>query len=235
MNNIVLLNGSPRINGSTSMKLLELLQSQLGIDCDTKVLEVAKSINQKTQTLDYEVMAKADAIVIAFPLYVYCLPGVLVEYLSGYSDYRKSIGETLSPKIYAVINCGFPEARINNDAALVVKSFCQEIGAEYRFSVLIGGGGMLQPMKKFPPVHKMWNEIAFAFAGIVLDICDEKNDKKEVSPKGSGKVCENIHIDSKVPKKLFYFIAQTNFFVAAKMKGIKKKEIFRRPYLNMHS
>jgi hypothetical protein len=232
MHNIVLLNGSPRINGSTSMKLLELLQSKYGSDCNMKVLEVAKSIIHKTQTLDYGCMAKADAIVIAFPLYVYCLPGVLVEYLSGYRDYRKSIGEATSPKIYAIINCGFPEARINDDAAHVIKNMCKEIGAKYRFSVLIGGGGMLQPMKKFPPVHKMWNEIEFTFAQIARDVYDEKiSDKKDCS----AKVFKNIHIDSKVPKKLFYFIAQTNFFVAAKINGIKKKEIFRRPYLTKNS
>lgn len=218
MRNIVLLNGSPRINGSTSMKLLESLKSRFDSDCTTTILEAGKSILHNTQLQDYDNMVKADVIVIAFPLYVYCLPGVLIEFLSGYRDYVSSNGKSVTQKIYAIINCGFPESRINDDAALVIKNICKEIGAEYHFSIMIGGGGMLQPMKKFPPVHRMWKYIGLALDQIVRDVCGENT-------------YTDIHIDSQIPKRLFYFIAQTNFTVVARMSGMKKKEIFRRPYL----
>ena len=219
MHDIILLSGSPRLKGSTSMKLLELFKNRSGNDCSATIIEAAKSILQKKQLQDYACMAKAEAIVIAFPLYIYCLPGALIEFLVGYRDYISNTEKPAEQKIYAVINCGFPESRINEDAALVIKSFCKEIRAEYRFSVLIGSGGILQPLKSMPSVHKMWKRIGSAFDQIVCDVCGKN-------------VCEDIHLDSRLPKKFFYFVAQTNFAVIAKMSGIKKKELFRKPYFH---
>lgn len=218
MQNIVLLNGSPRVSGSTSMKLLDVLKNRLDSDCKATVIEANKSILHKNQLQDYTRMGKAKAIVIAFPLYVYCLPGALIEFLSGYSEYVNSIGKPAKQKIYAIINCGFPESGISNDAALVIKHFCKEIHAAYRFSILIGSGGMLQPLRIMPSVNKMWRSIGSACDRIVFDMRDEN-------------ISMDIHIDSKLPKKLFSFIAQTNFTVIAKKNGINRKEIFRKPYL----
>lgn len=218
MDDIVLLNGSPRMKGSTSMKLLELFNNRLGNDCNATVIEASRSILHKKQLQDYACMAKAEAIVIAFPLYVYCLPGALIEFLAGYRDYIGRIEKRSEQKIYAIINCGFPESRINDDAALVIKSFCKEIRAEYRFSVLIGSGGMLQPLKAMPAVHKMWKHIGSAFDQIVCDVCGKN-------------VRADIHIDSRLPKKLFFFIGQTNFSVISRINGIKKNQLLRMPYL----
>ncbi len=217
MHDIILLNGSPRLKGSTSMKLLNLLGGRTGVDCNATVIEAGRSILNKKLLQDYASMAKADAIVIVFPLYVYCLPGALIEFLVGYRDYISGTGKPAEQKIYAVINCGFPESRINDDAALVIKSFCKEIRAEYRFSVLIGSGGMLQPLRAMPSVYKMWKHIGSAFDQIICDVC-------------GGNVCGDIHINSKLPGKLFFFISQINFAVIAKMNGIKKDELFRKPY-----
>ena len=124
MTKIVLLSGSPHLNGSTSVKLLNLLKSRLDSDFSAEVVEAGKSILQNAQQQDYLRMDAADAIVIAFPLYVYCLPGTLAGFLVGYSEYRKNIGKPAQQKIYAVINCGFPESGINDDAAHVIKRFC---------------------------------------------------------------------------------------------------------------
>jgi len=217
MENLILLNGSPQMKGSTSMNILDSFKACLGNDFNVNVVEANKSILQKTQLHDYETMEKADTIVLAFPLYVYCLPGVLEEFLVGYRDYIGSEKKVVEQKIYAIINCGFPESRINEEAALVIKSFCKEVHAQYRFSILLGGGGMLQPLKTFPFVNKMWKKIELAFNQIVSNMGEE-----------NGKA--DIYIDSKMPKKLFSFIAETNFKVAAKKKGIKKKEIFDQPY-----
>jgi hypothetical protein len=218
MQDIVLLNGSPRAGGSTSRKLLDLFMKQLSADCKGTVIEVGKSILHKTQLQDYTHMERAETIVIAFPLYVYCLPGALTEFLLGYREYMNNGGKPATQKIYAVINCGFPESCINNDAALVIKRFCEEIHATYRFSVLIGTGGMLQPLKMMPSVNKMWKNFGSAFNQIICDMRDKK-------------VSADIHIDSRLPKKLFYFIGQTNFTMIAKKNGINRKEILRKPYL----
>jgi len=218
MKNIILLNGSPRTDGSTSKKLLHLLQERFSSDCNVAMIDAALSLTGNHSSQDYASMKKADAIIIAFPLYVYCLPGVLTEFLSGYSDYLKSEELSGKPDVYALINCGFPESRICEDAALVINRFCLEIHAAYRFSILIGSGGMLQPMQKMPFISSIWKHIYQAFDHIVSDISnhDAKTD---------------IHIDSKMPKKLFYFIAQTSFSFTAKASGLTKEQLYRKPYL----
>ncbi len=219
MMKIALLSGSPHLNGSTSMKMLNLLKSRLGADCSAEVVEAGKSILQNNQQQDYLRMDAADAIVIAFPLYVYCLPGALTEFLVGYSEHRNSRGKPAQQKVYAVINCGFPESRINDDAAHVIKRFCQEASASYRFSVMIGSGGMLQPLKMLPSVQKTWREIGSAFDRMIRDIREGRTGP------------DDIHLDSRLPKKLFYRIGQTNFAVIARMNGVTKKQLFKKPYL----
>lgn len=218
MKKLIMLNGSPQGKTSTSAKLLELFKNCIGNGIEPYDVEAAKSMLQKKQSHDYAVMENADVIVIVFPLYVYCLPGVLDEFLVGYRDYLQNKEKTRKQKVYAIINCGFPEARINEDAALVIKSFCKQIDAEYCFSILIGGGGMLKPLKLLPSVNRQWQEIKLAFEQIMSTI----EQKAEIS---------NINIDSKMSKKLFYFIAETNFSVIAKKKGINKKLLFRQPYI----
>lgn len=218
MTKLVLLSGSPHLNGSTSMKMLDLLKSKLNADFTAEVVEAGKSLLQNTQQQDYLRMEAADAIVIAFPLYVYCLPGALTEFLVGYSEYLKSIGKPVKQKVYAVINCGFPESGINNDAAHVIKRFCEEISASYRFSVMIGSGGMLQPLKMLPPVQKMWRDLGSAFDRIIGDIRE------------GGTEPADIHLDSRLPKKLFFFIAQTNFAAIARTNGVSKKQLLKKPY-----
>jgi hypothetical protein len=219
MTKIVLLSGSPHLNGSTSMKMLNLLKSRLNSDFSAEVVEAGKSILQNTQQQDYFRMEAADAIVIAFPLYVYCLPGALMEFLVGYSEYLKSIGKPARQKVYAVINCGFPESGINNDAAHVIKRFCEEASASYRFSVMIGGGGVLQPLKMLPSVRKMWKAIGLAFDRMIRDIRE------------GGTEPADLHLDSRLPKKLFFFISETNFAVIARRYGVTKKQLFKKPYL----
>lgn len=216
--NIVLLNGSPRADESTSMRLLNRLKSRFDDNCSITVVEAAKSLLHHRQPEDYGSMEQADAIVLVFPLYVYCLPGALMEFLVGYSEYLSRAGKPEGQKIYAVVNCGFPESRINNDAAHVVRRFCEEIHASYRFSVLIGSGGMLQPMKLLPPVNAAWKRVGLAFDQIVCDITGTEKP-------------QDISIEPKVPKKLFFWIAQANFAFLAKRNGVKGKQLYRRPYL----
>lgn len=217
MKNIILLNGSPRTGGSTSMNLLNLLKKRCNADCKTTVVEAAKSLQHHRQSEDYEKMEQADAIVLAFPLYVYCLPGALTEFLLGYSEYLSRTGKPAEQKIFAFINCGFPESRINKDAAHVVQRFCEEIHAAYRFSVMIGSGGMLQPLKKLPQVNAAWGLIGSACDKMICNIAGKEH-------------LQDIHIELKVPKKLFFFIAQTNFKVIAKRSGVTGKQLYRRPY-----
>lgn len=215
---VVMLCASPQMKNSTSMKLLELLEMQQKNTMDTNIIEVGKSMIHKQQVKEYEQMAKASAIVIAFPLYVYSLPGMLIEFLVGYKEYLEKNKKIEKQKIYAIINCGFPESYINEDAAHVIRMFCNEIHAEYCFSVLIGGGGFLRPMHSLPVIQKVWDQIKEAFKQISDDILI------------GNKIEQDIHIDAKMPKILFRIIGNMNFYLLAKKNGLRRKDRFYQPY-----
>lgn len=217
MKNMVLINGSPRAGKSTSMELLSQLKTCLEENAAVVTVEAGSSLLHGKQLKDFERMTQADAMVIAFPLYVYCMPGMLTEFFEEYRQYVNKAGKAIHQDIYAIINCGFPESRINEDAAAVVRQFCNEIRATYCFSILIGGGGMLVPLKNVPFVKKEWRQIHAAFDRIV-------------DGTRNGCVTSDVHIDSKTPKWLFSFIAEMNFSMEAKKNGIKKKDLFRKPY-----
>jgi len=217
MKNIVLLNWSPQMKGSTSLVLLDMLETFFEANDKIIHIDAGKSILTKNQKNDYASIKNADILVIAFPLYIYCLPASLQEFLVEYKDYLQEETSATNQTIYAIINCGFPEASINTDAALVIKNFSEAIHAEYRFSILIGGGGMLQPMHAFPAVKRSWNSIKEGMEEIVSD--SKKKEEK------SDKI-----IDLKMRKKIFYFFAETNFKYAAKKNGVSKKGIYAQPY-----
>lgn len=217
MNDIVLINGSPSASSSTSMYLLSILKNQIGADSHATIIEVCKSILQNGQSEDFKHMAKADSIVIVFPLYIYCMPGMLTEFLDDYRRFLSETGKSVNQKVYAVINCGFPESSINAEAACVIRRFCEEIKAEYRFSIMIGEGGMLIPAKNAPFMKKTWGGIKDAFDKIIKDIID-------------GGATQDIFIDTKFPKKLYCFIAATSLAISARKNGLKKKDLYRKIY-----
>ena len=73
-------------------------------------------------------------------------------------------------KVYAVVNCGFPEPGINLEAVRVIRSFSQHINAQFRCGVLIGGGAMLREARNAPFMKKSIKSLNDAFAAIARDI-----------------------------------------------------------------
>jgi multimeric flavodoxin WrbA len=69
-------------------------------------IHVTSSINSGKVEEDFKIMSSADAIVFAFPLYVFCLPGVLMRFLEDYYMYLKSSnGYNKDVRVYAVVRC----------------------------------------------------------------------------------------------------------------------------------
>jgi putative NADPH-quinone reductase len=90
-------------------------------------------------------MRNADVIVMAFPLFVYSLPGALVRLLEDYWICFRNAGDRhTAARMYAIVNCAFTEPEINEDAIRVVKSFCRKLGITWRFAVSIGCGPLFQ-------------------------------------------------------------------------------------------
>lgn len=82
----------------------------------------------------------ARAVVLASPLYAYCLPGALMRLLEAWAAHPRERPAPSKQKLYAVINCGYPVPETMQEALRVVRHFCAQLGIEHRFSLAIGGG-----------------------------------------------------------------------------------------------
>ncbi|PKM88023.1 MAG: flavodoxin [Firmicutes bacterium HGW-Firmicutes-12] len=222
MKNVVFISASPKIKEkSVSEYLVKLAADKFTGDVDKAFINVRQSINKHQTLEDFEKISQADALIIAFPLYVFCLPGILMRYLEDfhkfYSDKEKFINNKL--KIYALVNCGFPEPGINQEAVGVIRSFSRHMGADFRFGVLIGSGGMLLQAKDAPFMKKATKEMNKAFDTIAMDCQNDNN----VSVR-------DLLISVKFPRRLYLFMGDRGWISVARKYGLKKKDLYRKPY-----
>jgi len=182
MKNIILISASLKINEqSVSKKFLDMVGSQIDENAFSKTfIDVRKCISSHQLLEAFETLSKADAIIISFPLYVFCLPGILTRFLQDYYKYAtesKTVRKRV--KVYAIVNCGFPEPEINLEAVRVIKSFSQHINGDFRFGVLIGAGPMMIAAKDAPYMKETLQKLGDAFSSIAEDIKQEHVTKRD--------------------------------------------------------
>jgi hypothetical protein len=221
MKNIVLINGSPKVNEtSTSKFLAEALGARIDpATANQSFINIRQSISRHRTEQDFATISKADTIIIAFPLYIFCLPGILIRFLEDYYNFYLENGRVENTKVYAIVNCGFPEPGINLEAVRVIRSFCRHIKADFRFGILIGGGGMLLEARDAPFMRKTIKELEQAFASIVEDIAGD-----------ALQAMDNINIAMNFPRRLYFFMGHRGWVSLARKNGLKKKDLYRRPY-----
>ena len=154
---IVLINGSPKVNNSTSGVLLEDVKGYLG--------ENAEVINLGFHSLAIseaviEELAKADAWVFSCPLYVDGIPGHMLSCLVQLEEVHIHNPHV---HVYGIVNCGFYEGVQAELAAAVLKTkvlennyvsiayprFLYKIGAQMSWRRMIkANGGKVKDLKK---------------------------------------------------------------------------------------
>lgn len=223
MKNIVLINGSPKVNEeSTSKFLIEMAGSHIDDTMFKKTfINIRQSLTMHKTHEDFEVISNADALVIAFPLYIFCMPGILTRYLEDYYKYylENKKGKN-NLKVYAIVNCGFPEPYINLEAVNVIKSFCRHINADFRFGILQGGGGMLLGAKDAPFMKKTLNSLNHEFSKIATDLQSDSINK-----------IDNASISVNFPGWLYLFMGSKGWFHTARKNGLQRKDLYRKPYI----
>lgn len=143
--NILLLIGSPKSSSSTSESLgnyliLRLEEFGLSVEKDYIYKRIRKEEGQK------ELLSKvnnADLIILAFPLYIDCLPAGVIKTLELIANHRKSLNNPKKIGFVVLINCGFPEAEQNNTAVEICKIFAREVGFEWKGALALGMGGAI--------------------------------------------------------------------------------------------
>jgi hypothetical protein len=189
MNKICLLNGSLRGKRSSSLQLLDRVSADMGSGgFQVERLTVSAARNGRGPKM-LAVMADADALVMAFPLFNYTLHGALTRLLEDFeSTLRNGERGKERVKVYAIVNCGFPEPRINQEAIRVIRNFCARVGLDYRFSIAVGSG----------PVTVMTMKVPFLNAGLKRAFRCMVNDMKT----DAAEPREDLFIVPAVPKSI---------------------------------
>jgi len=220
--NALLLVGSPKGALSTSVSLGNSFTSkleELGLSIDTEYLYklVKKEDGQKKLLSKVE---DADLIILAFPLYIDCLPAGVIKALELIADHRQSMSNLKNQGFVVIINCGFPETQHNNVAVSICKIFAREVGFEWKGALALGMGGYIGG-KSLEERGGMVRNIKKGF-----DIATQALSEGEKIPE------EAIELVGKkfMPISLYTKMGNLGWKIQAKKFGARKK-IRDQPYL----
>ena len=220
--NALLLVGSPKGSLSSSVSLgnsLTLRLEELGLSIDTEYLYklVKKEDGQKKLISKVE---DADLIILAFPLYIDCLPAGVIKALELIADHRQSMSNPKKQGFAVIINCGFPETQHNNVAVSICKIFAREVGFEWKGALALGMGGMFG-RKSLEERGGMVRNVTKGF-----DIAAQALSEGEKIPE------EAIELVGKkfMPISLYTKMGNLGWNIQAKKFGARKK-IRDQPYL----
>ncbi len=215
----VIISASPKPPGTAASDHLAAIAAAAMRDetIDVRVINARETLTKQTTGEAFAAMAAADAMIVVFPLYIFCLPGITMRFLQRYGEYAAKLPERRQTAVYSVVNCGFPEPEINEEASRVIGRFAKAVGARYGFGILIGGGGMVA--MSVSPVKKMMVKFQEACKRIQAEI-------KSGTCEPAKSVCLRIHF----PSRLYLFMGNIGWKRWIRKNGGKKKDLYARPY-----
>ena len=169
MKNILLVNGSPKGEKSTTYALLKYLESQLP-ETACQTISV-KNYSTESEDLNCMVSAATD-MVIAFPLYIDSIPAVTQNCL----EEIKKIPGKKPTGLYVIVNCGFPEGEQIETALDIMQCFARSRGYTWKRGIGIGMGGMINPAM-IPPKSGIVRHIYDELDAMALNIAGKFTDQ----------------------------------------------------------
>lgn len=225
MKRVVFINGSPKMSNPSASNFLNSYGEGFMKSDKFQVfrVNVRDGHTHKSWEKDFDLTLNADALVFTFPLYIFCLPAILMRFLQDFNIFLSNNGGyAMKPRVYAIVNCGFPEGGINSEAIGVIECFSKKTGADFRFGIMIGGGGMLsESMKDIPYMKQTFMTLDNGFSFMAQDI-----QGKSTEP------VKNFSSDLGFPRKLYLFMADKGWIQTARKNGLTKKQLYARPYLD---
>jgi hypothetical protein len=145
-NRALLLIGSPKPAKSYSESLGAYLLGKLeSIGFKTQKIHIQTSMHspEGKQSM-LELVKASDLLILAFPLYIDCLPAAVISALEDIAQQRKNADTPKKQRFLAIVNNGFPEASQNNTALAICRRFAFKAGFEWAGGLSLGGGGPIE-------------------------------------------------------------------------------------------
>jgi hypothetical protein len=93
----------------------------------------------------------SDLVVLAFPLYVDSLPAPLTRLLERVAERRSRVASTGTPRLAAIVQCGFPEAHQCDAAVGICRLFAERSGKRWAGALAMGMGGSIgEDIRRLP-------------------------------------------------------------------------------------
>ena len=202
---IAFINGSPKKRKSVSEQIIAELVKRLP---DAREYAFCNSAVQSSDDI-LAAIRYADAVVFVFPLYVDALPSRLVKFLEDWAE-RNTTGLTPGVKVYAVVNNGFFEARQNEIALSIIKSFCGHTGLSWARGLGIGAGVMISTAS-----IGLWplKRLGRALDELAADIKNLETGR-------------DIFVQPSFPRFIYNMDGNLMWKKAAKKRGLKVKDLY---------
>jgi multimeric flavodoxin WrbA len=210
--NIMLINGSPKPNGSASGAILNELRDYLpGHTISECAFHAASTLTPALA----DALAAQDVLVFAFPLYVDAIPSHLLRILVQLEDKWKNAD--VDQQVFAVVNAGFYEGRQCAYALRMIKSWCETCRLRYGRGVGIGAGGMLPGLANVPAGRGPRRNFTIALKELA----------QSIDCRTGG---EDIFVVPNFPRFLYIKFAHMGWRMQARQNGIRPKQLgVRRP------
>ncbi len=205
----ILLNASLRGENSNTGKFLAKLESSIGENVET--INLSAFINRPEELV--KALLPVKKIVLGMPMYVDGIPSALLKIM----EMMEKIDPAEDKKIYAVVNMGFYESRQIKNVLKQVRKWSEKCGFSYCGGVAVGAGEMMGSLIKSinganGPVKNVVEAIE-SLAGVIK----------------SSSAIDDIYADAyKFPRSAYMFMAGMGWPKAAKLNGLKKKDLLKR-------
>jgi len=219
--NTLLLVGSPKVEESTSASLGNYLISKLeefGMKIEKSFIYRLVNREEKIQNL-FEMIDRADLIILTFPLYVDSLPAPVIKAMELIKEERDRVEPKESKNFIAISNNGFPEGFQNTTALHICKIFAEECGFIWKGGLALGQGGSIGGI---PLLER---------GGMVRNVVKGLNITAQAMRDGKEIPQEAIDLFSKkfIPNSLYNIVVNLGWKRQSGTYGTKKK-IRAKPY-----
>lgn len=138
---LAIINGSPRYKNSNSTLLIDQFLKGFPSKSNIALSYLVGTENKKKALADF---VHSDTVLIIFPLYTDCMPGIVKEFFEALVNIENSVQKNIG----FIVQSGFPESIHSEALERYLEKLTKRLGHHYLGTVIKGG---VEGIKIMPP------------------------------------------------------------------------------------